>query len=188
VAGRSLITIDQAAGCLGDGKIIGYPTEAVYGLGCDPRNETAVRQLLSLKARPASAGLILIADDIKRFLPFIKPLSRKFMKRAMSAWPGAVTWLVPRADDVPSWLAGDHQTIALRLPDHPVCKALCAAFGGAIVSTSANPRHAAPARSAGEMEAYFGTSLCGVVAGSLGDGDGPSEIRDLISGCVLREG
>lgn len=188
MSGRSLLSIGQATACLQAGKLIGYPTEAVYGLGCDPRNETAVRQLLSLKERPESAGLILIADDIERLMPFIKPLSQVLETRAMSVWPGPVTWLIPRADDVPSWLAGDHKTIALRLTDHPVCTALCRAFGGAIVSTSANPRHADPARSAVSVEAYFGTALCGIVEGDLGCDENPSEIRDLISGQVLRKG
>lgn len=182
------MSIGQAAECLQAGKLIGYPTEAVYGLGCDPRNEIAVRQLLLLKERPASAGLILIADAIDRFTPFIKPLSQQLETRAMSAWPGPVTWLVPRADDVPSWLAGEHKTIALRLTDHPVCRALCAVFGGAIVSTSANPGHAEPARSVAAMEAYFGAALCGIVDGELGGDESPSEIRDLITGQVLRTG
>lgn len=186
--GGSLLTIEEAAGCLQSGKVIGYPTEAVYGLGCDPRCKAAVQKILSLKQRPASAGLILIADDMERFRAFIKPLDADLEARARSVWPGPVTWLIPRADDVPSWLAGDHQTIALRVTEHPVCIALCAAFGGAIVSTSANPRHGDPARNPGQVEAYFGDALCGVVAGELGGGDNPSEIRDLATGRVLREG
>jgi L-threonylcarbamoyladenylate synthase len=182
------LTIQQAVRCLQGGRVIAYPTEAVYGLGCDPLDESAVRQVLSLKQRPESAGLILVADDFERFKPFIEPLSEELEARAMSAWPGPVTWLVPKSDIVPTWLAGAHQTIALRIPDHPVCKALCEAFGGAIVSTSANPRSQAPALSAESVEAYFGTALCGIVQGDLGSGDKPSEIRDLVSSQVLREG
>ena len=186
--GRSPLTIEQATACLQQGEVIAYPTEAVYGLGCDPRNERAVRQLLALKDRPASAGLILIADHFSRFESYIKPLGPELENRALAAWPGPVTWLVPRGSDVPSWLAGSHPTIALRIPDHPVCKALCTAFGGAIVSTSANPRQEEPARDQAGVEAYFGANLCGVVAGELGSGDNPSEIRDLVSGQVLRKG
>jgi L-threonylcarbamoyladenylate synthase len=188
VTGRSTLNIEQAVQCLQQGRLISYPTEAVFGLGCDPCNENAVRRLLALKDRPVSAGLILVADNVDRFAPFIKPLRDELKARALSAWPGPVTWLVPRADSVPYWLAGDHPTVALRIPDHPVCAALCAAFDGPIVSTSANPRSAEPARSPGEVEAYFGASLCGVVAGALGKDDNPSEIRDLISEKVLRKG
>lgn len=185
---HSLLTPAQAARKLREGAVIAYPTEAVFGLGCDPRNEAAVRQLLSLKGRSASAGLILIADRFECFEPFIAPVSPELLNTAMAVWPGPVTWLFPRADSVPDWLAGTHATIALRLTDHPVCREICAAFGGAIVSTSANPSSAEPARSAGRVEEYFGSYLGGTVAGGLGNNERPSEIRDLVSGQVIRSG
>jgi len=188
VHGYSLLTISQAAQCLRDGGIIAYPTEAVYGLGCDPGNETAVRRLLALKDRPIEAGLILIADTFEHIQPFIQTVSNEQKERAMAAWPGPVTWLFPRGDGVPDWLAGEHETIALRISAHPVCRDLCAAFDGAIVSTSANPGRAEPARSVTQLERYFGSALGGVVEGQLGGGIRPSEIRDLASGQVLREG
>ena len=186
--GQSTLTVSQAAQCLRDGEIIAYPTEAVYGLGCDPGNERAVRRLLALKDRPAEAGLILIADVFEYFQPFIQPLSDEQKERAMSRWPGPVTWLIPKHENVPDWLAGEHETIALRLTAHPVCRALCAAFSGAIVSTSANPGRIEPARSKAQVEQYFGSALGGIVEGELGGQSSPSEIRDLVSGRVLREG
>ena len=185
---HNLLTVEQAAQCLRDGKIIAYPTEAVFGLGCDPGNEAAVRQLLALKGRPPTAGLILIADRLDRFDPFIKPVSEALYRRARSSWPGPVSWLFPRADSVPDWLAGNHDTIALRLTAHPVCRALCAAFEGAIVSTSANPSSSEPAASAAQVEEYFGSLLGGIVEGALGKEGKPSEIRDLASGAVIRAG
>jgi len=188
VQGHSLLTAGQAAQCLRDGEIIAYPTEAVYGLGCDPGNETAVRRLLALKDRPAGAGLILIADAFEHFQPYIQHLTGEQKEQAMDGWPGPVTWLFPRGEGVPDWLAGQHKTIALRLTAHPVCRALCAAFKGAIVSTSANPRLLEPARSVEQVKRYFGSALCGIVAGELGGERRPSEIRDLASGQVLREG
>ncbi len=188
MSGRHLLAISEAVQCLQDGEVIAYPTEAVFGLGCDPLNETAVRKLLALKDRPAEAGLILIADVFDRFEPYIKPPEAGQKERAMATWPGPVTWLFPRNQSVPDWLAGQHETIAIRVSAHPVCRALCAAFGGAIVSTSANPRQGAPGMNAGEVEAYFGSALCGTVAGDLGAGNRPSEIRDLATGRVLREG
>jgi L-threonylcarbamoyladenylate synthase len=187
MAKHKLLTVDQAAHCLRAGEIIAYPTEAVFGLGCDPCNEQAVRRLLNLKNRPVSAGLILIADCYQRFEPFIGPVSAELRALAMSAWPGPVSWLFPRADSVPDWLAGEHETIALRLTAHPTCKALCAAFAGAIVSTSANPSTAEPARSAGRVDEYFGSCLAGIVSGELGGKERPSEIRDLASGAVIRK-
>ena len=186
--GHSLLTVSQAVQCLRDGGIIAYPTEAVYGLGCDPQNEQAVRRLLALKDRPIEAGLILIADTFEHFQAFITPVSNEQKERAMATWPGPVTWLFPRGDGVSGCLAGERKTIALRVTAHPVCRALCAAFNGAIVSTSANPGRAAPARSIAQLEQYFGSSIDGIVAGELGGEIRPSEIRDLVSGQVLREG
>jgi L-threonylcarbamoyladenylate synthase len=183
-----LLSIRQAAQCLVEGGVIAYPTEAVYGLGCDPQCETAVRRILKLKDRPAEAGLILVADRLDRFADFIEPVDGDLKARAMSAWPGPVTWLFPRSSRVPDWLAGDHETIALRISAHPVCRALCEAFGGAIVSTSANPAGAEPARDPVAVERYFGSDLCGIVEGALGGDTRPSEIRDLLTGQVVRAG
>ena len=184
----NLLTIRQGAQCLFDGGVIAYPTEAVYGLGCDPDNRDAVFRILELKSRPASAGLILIADRLERFAPYIEPVDAAARDRAMAAWPGPVTWLFPRAEAVPDWLAGVHQTIALRVTAHPGCRDLCEAFGGPIVSTSANPSTEEPARSAAQVDSYFGDRICGIVEGTLGESDQPSEIRDLATGSVIRSG
>ena len=182
------LSIGQAVQCLHEGRVIAYPTEAVYGLGCDPRNEAAVRQVLELKSRPASAGLILVADRFERFEPFVAPPEPSQLERALATWPGPVTWLFRRGPGVPDWLAGSHPSIALRVTAHPVCRALCAAFEGPIVSTSANPRGVEPARSAQQVIDYFADRLCGIVAGELGRSTRPSEIRDLATGQVVREG
>ncbi len=184
----NLLTIPQGVQCLVDGGVIAYPTEAVYGLGCDPDNHDAVLQILELKSRPASAGLILIADRLERFERYIGPVESSARDQALSTWPGPVTWLFPRSGSVPDWLAGVHDTIAIRVTAHPGCRALCEAFGGPIVSTSANPSAEEPARSAAQAAAYFGDRLCGIVEGPLGDSDQPSEIRDLATGNVIRGG
>ncbi|MEJ2383493.1 MAG: L-threonylcarbamoyladenylate synthase [Xanthomonadales bacterium] len=186
MTGPQLATVRQGAQCLVEGGVIAYPTEAVYGLGCDPDNESAVRHVLRLKTRPESAGLILIADRLERFAAYIGAVSAEQKQQALAAWPGPVTWLFPRSATVPDWLAGDHSTIALRITAHPVCRALCEAFGGPIVSTSANPGTAKPARSAEEVDAYFGAELCAIVEGRLGEQSHPSEIRDLATGRVIR--
>jgi L-threonylcarbamoyladenylate synthase len=188
VVSPELLTIRQGAQCLADGGVIAYPTEAVYGLGCDPGNRDAVLRILELKNRPASAGLILIADRLERFAPYIEPVSAEDRARALSVWPGPVTWLFPRSASVPDWLAGVHATIALRVTAHSGCRALCAAFGGPIVSTSANPGGEEPARSAEQVDAFFHGQLCGIVEGELGSGNQPSEIRDLATGRVIRAG
>ena len=106
----------------------------------------------------------------------------------MQAWPGPVTWLIPRAARVPDYVAGSHPTIALRITAHGPSRELCDAFDSALISTSANPSANSPARSAQQVAAYFGDRIAGILAGELGSSDKPSEIRDLISGRTIRAG
>jgi len=181
-----VLTVVQGAEYLSAGKIIAYPTEAVFGLGCDPASEPAVRRILQLKQRSAEAGLILVADCWERFAPFVQRVDPLQLDQVLATWPGPVTWLFPRAYSVPDWLAGTHPTIALRVSAHPTCRALCARFAGAIVSTSANPHGAPPATSARQVISYFADAIDGVVEGTLGPQQKPSEIRDLQTGRVIR--
>ena len=183
-----MLTIAQGAEYLKAGKVIACPTEAVFGLGCDPANEPAVRRILVLKQRSEDAGLILIADCWERFLPYVQQVDQHILEKALATWPGPVTWLFPRAESVPGWLAGIHPSIAVRITAHETCRALCARFGSAMVSTSANPHAAPPATSAAQVEAYFAGTIDGIVEGSLGTQQKPSEIRDLLSGRVMRVG
>lgn len=180
------LTIDDAARALRQGEVIAYPTEAVYGLGCDPLNHEAVAKLLDMKGRPESAGLILIADDFSRFEDFLGEVDDDQRRRAENTWPGPVTWLFPKSPLVPGWISGEHDSVALRVTDHPQTRRLCAAYGGAIVSTSANRSGIEPARSRAEVEAAFGPLISGVLGGELGGLERPSEIRDVRTGDVLR--
>jgi len=170
------------------GHVIAYPTEAVFGLGCDPANETAVRKLLLLKGRHESAGLVLIASEFEQLGPWIADVDETLIDKAMQTWPGPVTWLFPRATNVPDYVAGKHHTVAVRITAHKPSRDLCAAFGSALISTSANHTSALPARSVAEVQAYFGSELAGILAGELGGGENPSEIRDLLSGHIIRKG
>ena len=188
MASLSLLDTAAAVEQLRDGQVIAYPTEAVYGLGCDPFNESAVRKLLALKGRHESAGLVLIASDYFQLQPWISPVDSNLIDKARQTWPGPVTWLFPRANDVPDYVAGHHDTIAVRITSHKTSRELCQAFGSALISTSANHTAAMPARSVGEVEKYFGQQLGGVLAGALGGAKNPSEIRDLITGDTIRQG
>lgn len=181
-----LLNTAEAVESLRKGEVIAYPTEAVFGLGCDPRNEKALANLLALKHRPASAGLILIGSSIEQFSGWIPELDTEQIAPALQTWPGPVTWLFPRGADVPDSVAGSHQTIAIRVTAHQPCIELCEAFGGPLVSTSANPHSSPPARSAGEVEDYFGPFLGGILAGPLGGRENTSDIRDLATGKSIR--
>jgi L-threonylcarbamoyladenylate synthase len=184
----ALLNTASAVGKLRAGQVIAYPTEAVYGLGCDPSNEAAVRKILTLKDRPESAGFVLIASDFSQLKPWVADIDKSLIDRAMQSWPGPVTWLFPRAPGVPDYIAGKHDTIAVRITAHEPSRALCEAFGSALTSSSANHRAAEPARSAEEVDAYFGDSIAGILEGALGESQKPSEIRDLVSGAIIRQG
>jgi len=184
----TLLDTATAVDKLRAGHVIAYPTEAVFGLGCDPANESAVRSLLLMKNRHESAGLVLIASRFSQLKSWVASVDGTMIERAMQTWPGPVTWLFPRADNVPDYVAGQHSTIAVRITAHGPSRALCDAFGGALISTSANHTTAEPARTATQVDAYFGSRLAGILAGDLGDGEKPSEIRDLVSGKVTRSG
>jgi L-threonylcarbamoyladenylate synthase len=178
----------QARRRLEAGGVIAYPTEAVYGLGCDPLNARAVFRLLDLKQRPIEAGLILIAADISQVEPFLEPLSPTLRRRVCAVWPGPITWLLPARPETPDWLRGQHQTLAVRVTAHPGCVALCREFGSSLVSTSANPRGAEPARTKLQIHRYFNDSIDYLMSGPLGQQCRPSEIRDARTGKTLRNG
>ena len=167
------------------GKVIAYPTEAVYGLGCDPLNEVAVHHLLSLKNRSIIKGLILIAANWAQLADYVTPLSDEVRARILPTWPGPVTWLLPASALTPLWIKGAHDTIAIRVTAHPIAKGLCEAFGGAIVSTSANVEGNPPAKTAEEVRQIFDEDVY-VVTGDVGDLARPTDIRDGVTGKLVR--
>lgn len=160
----------------------------MWGLACDPDNPRAVERLLKLKNRPLEKGLILVSGDEWDFAPLLDNLSAQQLQQLHGTWPGPVTWLVPHFGRVPPWISGTHHSVALRCTDHPFTAALTRAFGGAIVSTSANPSGCVPPRHKYQVLRYFGDALDFVGGGATGGRRSPSEIRDLISGSVLRPG
>jgi L-threonylcarbamoyladenylate synthase len=181
----SAAELAQAVAALRDGAVIAYPTEAVWGLGCDPFAEAAVERLLALKGRSADKGLILIAADVTQVEPWLVTLDAGKRAAALATWPGPYTWVVP-APQAPRWLRGEHASLAIRVSAHPGVQALCHAWGGPLVSTSANRSGEPPLSGPAELRATFGAGLGYVLPGALGGDVRPSEIRDAVSGAVLR--
>ncbi len=179
--------IRLAARALRDDGVIACPTEGVWGLSCDPDSSAAVDRLLELKARPESAGLILVAADLDQFDPYLRHLHWSVRHRLSESWPGATTWVVPDNGRAPNWIRGRHDGVALRASAHPVLRALCDAFGGPLVSTSANRSGRAPARTLWQLRVAFAGRLDVIVPGALGTLAGPTPIRDAIDGTTLRE-
>lgn len=164
------------------GGIVAYPTEGVFGLGCDPNNYKTVKRLLRIKQRPVSKGLILIASDAEQLKPFVTEIPDK----ALGTWPGPVTWLLAANSGTPYWLTGKHASIAVRVTAHPVASALCKAFGSAIVSTSANRSGQHPTLTYRDACRRFDTSEILVVPGRVQTVGKTSTIIDSASGSRLR--
>lgn len=182
--------VDTAARVVRDGGVIAYATEAVFGLGCDPASDTAIEKLLHLKQRPAHKGLILIAANETQLHPYLdlRAIRPAIWQQVRSSWPGPVTWLLPVANNVSPLLCGEHETVAVRVTAHAQVRDLCEAFAGALVSTSANRSEQPPARDVSQVRAAFGDELDCILEGQTGGADRPSEIRDGLTGRVIRAG
>ncbi len=178
--------VQRAAASIAAGGVVAYPTEAVYGLGCDPLDMHAVARILDLKQRPVTAGFILLAAERSQLDPYLAELSPDVEARLEGAWPGPVTFVLPAVPGLPDWLTGGRDTVAARVTSHAIAAALCRSAGMAIVSTSANRSGHPPARSSLQVRRRFPAGLDYVLGGRTGTLAGPTEIRDGLTGAVLR--
>lgn len=175
-----------AARYLWAGGIVAYPTEAVFGVGCDPLDATAVARLMALKGRAGERGLIVIGACWEHLAPLLVPPVPELLARVRAEWPGPVTWILPAARGVPHWLTGGRTTLAVRVPGLALARDLCRAFGGPLVSTSANRSGHRPARSVLAVRRALGSGVDYVLPGMTGGAARPSTIKDGGSGAVLR--
>ncbi len=166
-----------------DGGIFAYPTEAVYGLGCNPDNEKAVLRLLKLKNRPINKGLILVASDFSQVKKYLKPLSDEQLALTQ---PSSTTYIYPALDSTPKWLTGDFDSLAIRISQHPIVRELCETLDSALVSTSANLSGLEPAKTSAEASEQLGDVIDAILDGNIGDLLTPTVIRDSISGKIFR--
>lgn len=177
--------LQSAVQALRAGGVIAYATEGVWGLGCDPFSERAVRRVLDLKQRSEAKGLIMIAATVGQVEPWLVGLDAVQRNAVLATWPGPYTWIVP-VTDAPSWLSGEHRSLAVRVSAHVGVQQLCTAWGGPLVSTSANRSGQPALMSAAAVQAEFGDELDFILPGALGGDARPSEIRDAVTGVVLR--
>jgi len=176
--------LQHAARILRSGGVIAYPTEGVFGLGCLPDHFAAVSRVLAIKERDPALGLVLIATDTGQLGDWIELPGGSPALQSSSDKP--ITWIVPATGEVPYWIRGQHDGLAVRMTTHPVAKALCEAADSALVSTSANLHGRPPARNRFVLRRRFGALVDCIVAGECGPASGPSEIRELASGRVVR--
>jgi L-threonylcarbamoyladenylate synthase len=175
-----------AAHCVRQGGVIAYPTETVYGLGCNPLCGKAVDRINALKGRDASKGLILIASRLQQLDALIDvPDSND--RVAIVGEQAPTSWIVPARSNVPEWITGKHKTIAIRITTHPLVRRLCDQLDHALVSTSANPAGKKPALNALQLHRYFNGLVDSMLISNHNCSGRPSRIRDLKSGEFLRK-
>lgn len=179
--------IDRAVAALRAGGVVLHPTEAVWGLACDPFDAAAVATVYALKDRPAGKGLILVADEFSRLAPLLAPVPDDRMRAAAASWPGPHTWIFPVSDRCPSWLAGERASLAVRVSAHPLVRALSSAFAGPLVSTSANRSGRPAPRTLDEVDARLRVGVAATLPGPTSHLDRPTPIRDVMTGEFLRD-
>ncbi len=182
------LSIDEGVTYLQQGSIIAYPTEAVFGLGCAPDNDSALDYLLALKQRDVRKGLILIASHVEQLLPYLdlSQVKQERWQMILQQWPGPYTWVIPASPLVSSRIKGQFTSVAVRVTAHPVASQLCQAFGKPIVSTSANIAMQAPLKDGVAVYRQFGEKIAGIVTGSIGADAQPTIICDALTEEIYR--
>ncbi len=170
-----------------NGEIFAYPTEAVFGLGCDPLIKEAVYNILEIKVRPVEKGMILIASDFAQIQSYVEfdSLAKSSQETIIQSWPGPVTWLLPKSSKTPYWVSGESDMVAVRITAHPLVRQMCDIVNAPMISTSANPATQDPAKSSEQVVEYFGDSMR-IVHGELGKQQSPSKIFHSVTMETIR--
>jgi L-threonylcarbamoyladenylate synthase len=132
------VEIETAVQALRDGELVAFPTETVYGLGANAQNPVAVRRIFEAKGRPANHPVIVHLDSPRYLHRWVREVPQTATRLAESFWPGPLTMVMPRAGNVHDVITGGQDTIAIRVPAHPMAQQLLTAFGGGIAAPSAN--------------------------------------------------
>jgi L-threonylcarbamoyladenylate synthase len=157
--------LDAAVQALRDGEVVGFPTETVYGLGASAQHAPALQKIFALKGRPTSHPLIVHLDSARFLHRWARAVPPSAARLAERFWPGPLTLVLPRADNVLDLVTGGQDTVAVRVPSHPMALQLLTAFGGGIAAPSANRYgHVSPTR-AEHVREEFGESVRVVLDG-----------------------
>ncbi|HKD53070.1 MAG TPA: L-threonylcarbamoyladenylate synthase [Steroidobacteraceae bacterium] len=132
------VEIETAVQALRDGELVAFPTETVYGLGANAQNPAAVRKIFDVKGRPPNHPVIVHLDSPRYLHRWVREVPESATRLAEAFWPGPLTMVMPRAPNVHDVITGGQDTIAIRVPAHPMAQQLLTAFGGGIAAPSAN--------------------------------------------------
>ena len=177
--------IQQAAKIIQNGGVISYPTESVFGLGCDPLNESAVNKILRLKNRAVEKGLIIVAGDLIQLKPYIEISAEEEQK--LLADKSDTTWLIKKSPLTPNWVSGKHEKVAVRVSKHPLIVKLCQIINQPLISTSANPAGSAPATDSQQSNHYFSNNIDLYIDYKIKGTGQPTQIKDITTDFVIRE-
>ena len=179
------LSVSQSALCLQQGGVLAYPTEAVWGLGCDPFNQRAFETILQLKRRDPAKGVIVLFANYAQLAPYLSsPIQ-------IQQGPRVTSYLVNiKPGAMPSWIMGQHAKLAVRICEHQLVQQLIHQSGRPLVSTSLNPQGKQPAKHAFQVWRYFRAALqqkqLQICQGSVGNELRPSRIIDAESQRILR--
>ena len=171
--------IDHAVAVLREGGLVAFPTETVYGLGADASNPGAVKKIFAVKGRPATHPVIVHLADAVQVANWTREIPEPARKLARTFWPGPLTVILKRAAAVSDVVTGGQDTVALRVPSHPVAQRLLARFGGGIAAPSANRHGRVSATTAEHVRREFGTEVDCVLDGGESQVGIESTIVDL---------
>ncbi|MCE5258116.1 MAG: threonylcarbamoyl-AMP synthase [Chloroflexi bacterium] len=173
--------IASAVALLRRGEVIAFPTDTVYGVGCDPRQIEAVERLYRVKQRSLNMAIPLLVADLKAAEQVARGLSCTFYLLAERFWPGELTLVVYRQSTVPDIVTAGGDTVALRVPNHPTVLHLCRELGGALAVTSANISGAPACATAEEVFHDLGGRVPLILDGGRCTGGVASTIIDCVS-------
>lgn len=182
--------IDEAVAILRAGGLVAFPTETVYGLGADASNPDAVRKIFAAKGRPHDHPLIVHVADAVQLANWARETPEAARKLAKTFWPGPLTLILKRSPRVGEFVTGGQDTVALRVPSHPVAQALLRRFGGGVAAPSANRFGRVSATTAEHVRREFGGTVDCVLDGGAADVGIESTIVDLagVQPTLLRPG
>lgn len=171
--------IEKAVAVLRGGGLVAFPTETVYGLGADASNPAALGKIFAAKGRPQDHPLIVHVADAVQLANWARDIPPPAARLAKKFWPGPLTIILRRAPRVSDLVTGGQDTVALRVPSHPVAQALLRAFGGGVAAPSANRFGRVSATTAEHVRHEFGTVVDCVLDGGAADVGIESTIVDL---------
>jgi L-threonylcarbamoyladenylate synthase len=149
----------DAVAALAAGRLVVFPTESVYGLGADARSAAAVERLVTVRGRDPGKPVLVLVEDLAMAGHVVSEVPDAARMLAAHFWPGPLTLVLPARDGLPHALTAGTGTIGVRIPGHPVAKALVAGLGGPVTAPSANPPGAEPPRDVAAARAFFGDGV-----------------------------